>query len=183
MRERLDAFFRPQARNWAGAEGEFNRGGQTVRDPKSGSTISDRLARSHLVSDREAPTLRESVLLLTVVNHPALIQDEHDEISSVGFENRELQRVWSDMLGVSATAGTRLTREFMSERLGEHGFASLIRNLDQQIRNARLWVATEEVAIEDAREAYRQALAFHKHSKELRSQKTERLATARRSTT
>jgi DNA primase len=49
----------------------------------------------------------------------------------------------------------------------------LIQALEQQIRNARLWIATEQAAMEDAREGYRQALAFHKRAKALRWQKIE----------
>ncbi|KQV64454.1 DNA primase [Rhizobium sp. Root1220] len=184
MRDRLNGFFQPQFQNRGNDRRNFERGGGQNKGrgnegPRgarvSGGGISERLARSGLVrGHQETPALRESVLALTVVNHPALMQDEYDEIASIDYDSRELQRLWSGMLGAAAAvAGPHLTREYLIERLEEQGFAGLIQGLEQQIRNARLWIATEEAAMEDAREGYRQALAFHKRAKALRWQKIE----------
>lgn len=184
MRDRLNGFFQPQFQNRSNERRNFERGGGQNKGRAndgqrgarvSGSGISDRLARSGLVrGHQDLPALRESVLALTVVNHPALMQDEYDEIASIDYDSRELQRLWSGMLGAAAAvAAPHLTREYLIERLEELGFAELIRSLEQQIRNARLWIATEEAAMEDAREGYRQALAFHKRAKALRWHKIE----------
>ncbi|MEX2740857.1 DNA primase [Rhizobium mongolense] len=182
IRDRLNAFFQPQFQN-RGERRSFDRGGrpggrggQEARGARiSGGGVSERLARSGLVrGHQEIPALRESVLALTIVNHPALMQDEYDEIASIDYDNRELQRLWSGVLGAAAAvAGPHLTREYLIERLEEQGFGALLKSLEQQIRNARLWIATEEAAMEDAREGYRQALAFHKRAKALRWQKIE----------
>jgi DNA primase len=100
--------------------------------------------------------------------------DDYDEIAAIEYDSRELQRLWSAMLGAAAAvAGPHLTREYLTERLEFEGFGPLIKSLDQQVRNARLWIATEEAAMEDAREGYRQALASHKRAKALRRQKIE----------
>jgi len=184
MRDRLNGFFQPHFQNRGNERRSFDRGGgqsrgrgnEGPRGPRlSGGGISDRLARSGLVrGHQETPALRESVLALTVINHPALMQDEYDEIASIDYDNRELQRLWSVMLGAAAAvAGPHLTREHLLERMEEQGFGSLLQGLEQQIRNARLWIATSEAAMEDAREGYRQALAFHKRAKALRFQKIE----------
>jgi DNA primase len=184
MRDRLNGFFQPQFQNRSNERRGFDRGtgqsrgrgGEGARGPRlSGGGISDRLARSGLVrGHQETPALRESVLALTVINHPALMQDEYDEIASIDYDNRELQRLWSVMLGAAAAvAGPHLTREYLLERMEEQGFGPLLQGLEQQIRNARLWIATSEAAMEDAREGYRQALAFHKRAKALRFQKIE----------
>jgi len=184
MRDRLNGFFQPQFQNRSNERRSFDhgagqsrgRGGEGARGPRlSGGGISDRLARSGLVrGHQETPALRESVLALTVINHPALMQDEYDEIASIDYDNRELQRLWSVMLGAAAAvAGPHLTREYLLERMEEQGFGPLLQGLEQQIRNARLWIATSEAAMEDAREGYRQALAFHKRAKALRFQKIE----------
>ncbi|QPB18273.1 DNA primase [Rhizobium sp. 007] len=182
IRDRLNAFFQPQFQN-RGERRSFDRGGrpggrggQEARGARiSGGGVSERLARSGLVrGHQEIPALRESVLALTIVNHPALMKDEYDEIASIDYDNRELQRLWSGVLGAAAAvAGPHLTREYLIERLEEQGFGALLKSLEQQIRNARLWIATEEAAMEDAREGYRQALAFHKRAKALRWQKIE----------
>lgn len=184
IRDRLNAFFQPQFQNRGGERRSFERGSgpgrrggqQDARGARiAGGGVSERLARSGLVrGHQDIPALRESVLALTIVNHPALMQDEYDEIASIDYDNRELQRLWSGVLGAAAAvAGPHLTREYLIERLEEQGFGTLLKSLEQQIRNARLWIATEEAAMEDAREGYRQALAFHKRAKALRWQKIE----------
>ncbi|MHB0952624.1 MAG: DNA primase [Allorhizobium sp.] len=184
VRDRLNAFFQP-------ASGSRNdRRGGFERNPRSGpgrpgapttgfagrgtGGISDRLARSSMVKgNQDQQTLRESVLALTVINHPQLLQDEYDEIAAIDYESRELQRLWSALLTVAAGAGAHLARDHLLARLEEQGFSPLIKSLDQQIRNARLWTATEIAAGEDAREGYRQALSLHKRSKALKKQRLE----------
>lgn len=192
VRERLNALFRPQ---YGGGQAF---GGQTARGPGRGQgrgpgggngngggfakggnqgssrsmNVSDRLARTGVVRGyQELPALREVVLAITIVNHPQLLLEEYDEIAAIEFENRDLQRFWSAMLPVAATAGPHLSRDYLLEKLGAQGFEPLVSALNQQVRNARLWIATEKAAIEDAREGYRQALSLHKRTKALRFEK------------
>jgi DNA primase len=196
MRDRLNTFFAPvragrdnrqgysdqggfsgrgnqQGRGQGGANG---RGGQGQNFGGAGRSVgvSDRLARSGLVRGyQDLPALREVVLAITIVNHPQLLLDEYDEIAAIDFENRDLQRFWSAMLPAAATAGANLSREYLMERLSAQGFEPLVTALDLQVRNARLWIATQQAAPEDAREGYRQALSLHKRTKALRFQKME----------
>ncbi|WP_137136303.1 DNA primase [Rhizobium sp. FKY42] len=192
VRERLNALFRPQygggqgfggqafggqpqrgqgRRPGSGAGGGFGNKGQAAGSSR-GMSVSDRLARTGVVRGyRELPALREVVLAITIVNHPQLLLEEYDEIAAIDFENRDLQRFWSAMLPVAATAGPHLSRDYLLEKLSAQGFEQLVAALDQQVRNARLWIATEQAAIEDAREGYRQALSLHKRTKALRFEK------------
>ncbi|MDK4738703.1 DNA primase [Rhizobium sp. CB3060] len=187
MRDRLNGLFQPQFQRGGNQQGRgFSRDGNgrnfggrggpgRDRQPANNVTASDRLTRSGMIKGhQDIPGLRESVLALTIVNHPLLLQDEYDEIAAIDYESRELQRLWSALLGTAAAmAGPQLNRERLLEQLEEQGFAALLKSLDQQVRNARLWTATEEAATEDAREGYRQALALHKRSKALRWHKIE----------
>ena len=122
---------------------------------------------------RDQPTLRESVMALSIVNHPELLAREYDEIAAIDYENRDLQRLWAAVLGITAASGTRLTRALMLEELETQGFAGLVTALDLQVRGAGLWTATPEAAYEDAADAFLQALSLHKRSKALRWQKIE----------
>jgi DNA primase len=190
VRDRLNAFFQPSQGGRGERRGAFepgNRGGRGGQSGQGrfggrapgpsaggGGAISDRLARSGLVKGhQDQPALRESVLALTVVNHPQLLQDEYDEIAAIDYEHRDLQKLWSSLLTAAAGAGAGLSREILLQRLEEQGHGGVIKALDQQIRNARLWTATEIAAAEDAREGYRQALSLHKRSKALRRQRIE----------
>ena len=179
MRERLNTFFRPAQRQ--GGNGNFagnrpgrggGRGGPQGNAAPTG--ISDRLARSALVRGaQELPALRESVLALTVVNHPGLLFSDYDEIAIIEYENRDLQRLWSSLLGIAGAVGARLDRDRLIEELEAAGFDTLLKGLEQQIRNSRLWTATAEAAPEDAREGYLQALALHKRTRALLWQRRE----------
>ncbi|NSZ17356.1 DNA primase [Agrobacterium vitis] len=194
VRDRLYGFFQGQSAGRAG-RGNFERGGGgfTGNRPgngrfqngaggrgvpggqRPGSTVaSDRLTRSGMVSrSHDQPSLRESVLALTIVNHPQLLQEDYDEISCIDFDSRDLQRLWPAVLTAVAQTGAQLTREDLYERLMSAGFDTLLKALDQQIRNARLWTATTVAALEDAREGYTQALSLHKRAKALRRQRIE----------
>lgn len=185
IRDRLNGFFSPAPRGGGNDRRQgFQRGNggrpgqnsppQGPRAAARGMGISDRLSQSGLVRGyRDLPALRESVLALTIVNHPQLLLEEYDEIAAIDFENRELQRFWGAMLPAAATAGINLSPAYLVQRLSAEGFDVLLKALDQQVRNARLWTATEAAAMEDAREGYRQALSLHKRTKALRVQKSE----------
>jgi DNA primase len=191
MRDRLNSLFQPNRGNAQGQNSgggfrrDFQRGGQRPGErgnnqgrggPQSGRGLgaSDRLVQSGLVrGHRDLPALRESVLALTIFHHPQLLLQEYDEISSVEFESRDLQRLWSCLLTLAGRAGQNLSVEGLREQLEENGFTDLLKAMNQQVRNARLWTATEAADPQDALQAYRQTRALHSRNKELRWQKVE----------
>jgi DNA primase len=177
MRDRLNAFFRPQFASSGGGDRRNagqRRGGGRGMPPVKSTLASQSLSGSGMVKGHHSqPALRESVLALTVANHPGLLLSEYDEVSTILYENRELQRLWPVLLGTAAALGPKLSRELLMEELERQGFASLIASLEQQVRNARLWTATAEAAEEDARDGYLQTMALHKRTKALSRQKVE----------
>jgi len=183
VRDRLNAFFQGSQRNnnkrepfQRGERSQGRNGNKFEQKTQTGVTnISERLARSGMVrGHRELPPLRESVLALTIANHPQLLLEDYDAISAIEFDNKDLQRFWSALLGGTASfAGPHLNRDSLAEYLRDHELEPMLKSLDQQIRNARLWTATEDAAPEDARESFRQVLALHNRSKALRRQKIE----------
>jgi DNA primase len=178
MRDRLNTFFRPAQRQGGGTFSGNRQGKGGGRNAPQGNAaptgISDRLMRSALVRGaQELPALRESVLALTVVNHPGLLFSDYDEIAVIEYENRDLQRLWSALIGIAGAIGTRLERDRLIEELEAVGFDTVLKTLEQQVRNSRLWTATVEAAPEDAREGYLQALALHKRTRALLWQRRE----------
>jgi DNA primase len=183
VRDRLYAFFQAagpkvqQARrnNFQGrGQGQGRGGPPPPSTPSMSAPISDRLVRSGLVAGyRSLPSLRESALALTIVNHPALFFEEYDELAHIEFDNRDMQRFWQALMSVAGASGPALTRDELITALEVQGFETLLGNLDQQIRFARLWTASEHAAIEDAREGFRQALALSKRSRALVHQRRE----------
>ncbi len=90
------------------------------------------------------------MLAITVINHPQILFEDYDEIAAREFDNRDLQRLWSAVLGAAASIGSRLNHEMLTDALAASGHGALVASLDQQVRNSRLWSATAEAAIEDA---------------------------------
>ncbi|MGQ3294302.1 MAG: DNA primase, partial [Shinella sp.] len=178
MRDRLNTFFRPVQRQGSGNFSGNRQGKGGARNAPQGNAaptgVSDRLMRSALVRGaQELPALRESVLALTVVNHPGLLFSDYDEIAIIEYENRDLQRLWSALIGIAGAIGARLERDRLIEELEAAGFDTVLKTLEQQVRNSRLWTATVEAAPEDAREGYLQALALHKRTRALLWQRRE----------
>lgn len=184
MRDRLYAFFgrsgsRSNRRMGSGGNdsGQSYRGGGGrnagvgTRDPLGG--VSDRLAQSAMVRGSTGlPSLRETVLVMTVVNHPRMLVEDFDELSTLDFDDKNLTSIWRTLLDCTARYST-IDREGVLAALSAQGFDELVGRLSTQIRNARIWTATEEAAAEDAWEAYRQALALHQRTRALKWQKLE----------
>ncbi|WP_248448352.1 DNA primase [Sinorhizobium meliloti] len=190
MRDRLNAFLqgsapfrgerRPFERGGRQAGRQGGRGWSPAPNPVMGAAVEAGTAGSSKLNQMlkaggslRPPVLRESVLALTIVNHPQLLFDEYDEIATIEFDHRDLQRCWAAVLNAAAANGLRLTRETLMEQLEAEGFSALIGALDQQVRYARLWTATAAAAPEDAREGYLQALTLHRRTKALLWQKRE----------
>jgi len=192
MRDRMQTFFggaprygnREQGKSGGGSfgRGGFERGGGRGGRPGEGRggggnparmTVSERLTQSGLVRGHGAmPSLRETVLVMTVANHPQMLHDEFDELAALEFDDKGLMRVWQVMLD-AASVGGRFDRERLYAALEADGQGAFIARLEAQIRNARIWTATVEAAAEDAREGYSQALALHKRTRDLKWQKAE----------
>jgi DNA primase len=191
MRDRLKAFFGGGGYGYGGREqgkrGNFERGkydrersgeggrggGRPGGASAHGVAVSERLAQSGMVRGHGVlPSLRETVLVMTVANHPQMLHDEFDELAALEFEDKGLMRVWQVMLD-AASVGGRFDRERLFAALEADGQGDFIARLESHVRNARIWTATVEAAAEDAREGYHQALALHKRTRALKWQKAE----------
>ena len=182
MRDRLAAFLdgnRPAGGSY-GKGGGFQRDGDRRRQAAGRGAKADRrvamtnlLARSTMVRGQsELPTPRESMLALTLINHPELLIAEFDEVSAIEFENRQLGIILEQLLELCA-GGASPDRESAMGHLAGGGHEDFVARLKQQIRYTRDWTASEEAAFEDAREGFIQALALYKRSRALKQQKNE----------
>lgn len=187
MRDRLYTFFssaRSSGQNRRQGSGRNdgqqnyrgNSGGRNAAAGGAGGSIggiSDRLAQSALVrGSTNLPSLRETVLVMTVVNHPQMLAEDFDELSTLDFDDKALTRIWRTLLDCTARIGGA-DRDSVLTALADQEMSELVDRLSAQIRNARVWTATEEAAAEDAWEAYRQALALHRRTRALKWQKLE----------
>lgn len=188
IRDRLSAFFENSGSGSSGRrngaprgddkwQGFRNNGGRAGagRAGKAAKRhiISDKLARSTMVRGASAlPALRETFLVFTLINHPELLTSEFDEVGNIEFDNKQLTILLEQLLAMCSD-GLSLEREAVLQRLYDQGHEQFIGQLSQQIRYAREWTSTPQAALEDAYEAFVQALALYKRSRALRQQKNE----------
>jgi DNA primase len=175
VRERIQQFFGSNQRSNNNARGnnqnsfgQQNGYGQRGRGAASGRfAVSDSLARSVLVKTTSAaPPLRETAILMTLFNHPRLIEEDFETVVRLEFSHPDLKRFHAAMLNAMAehhvANGTEMRKAMVDTN---HG--ALIEALEALTRRARMWTATAEAAEEDALEALKQAIHLHQRASTL----------------
>ncbi|WP_336056908.1 DNA primase [Nitratireductor sp. CH_MIT9313-5] len=162
LREKVVNFFGStnQRRGKGGGEryGKRSGGGgaQAGRLP-----MSESLARSALIRKAGASMpVREAVLVLTMVNHPALIDEFFDALERLELSSRELARLRAGILDAVAH-DVPAERDAMLEALAASNLDQIVEQAEVLARRARQWPALADAADEDAREAFLQALHLH----------------------
>lgn len=180
VRDRIQQFFGSNQRsnnnrrdgdqrgNGQNGYGNQNGYGQRGRGAASGRlAVSDSLARSVLVKTTSAaPPLRETAILMTLFNHPRLIEEDFETVVRLEFSHPDLKRFHSAMLNAMAEHHVVDGLE-MRKAMAEAGHGTLIEALEALVRRARMWTATAEAAEEDALEALRQAVHLHQRASTL----------------
>ncbi|MBA8880473.1 DNA primase [Phyllobacterium myrsinacearum] len=180
VRDRIQQFFGSNQRgnnnrrdgdqrgNGQNGYGGQNSYGQRGRGAASGRlAVSDSLARSVLVKTTSAaPPLRETAILMTLFNHPRLIEEDFETVVRLEFSHPDLKRFHSAMLNALAEHHVVDGVE-MRKAMTEAGHGTLIEALEALARRARMWTATAEAAEEDALEALRQAVHLHQRASTL----------------
>jgi DNA primase len=118
--------------------------------------------------------LREAQILLTLVNHPALLARRVEDLVELEFEGRDAGRLRN---ALTALAGEPFEDAGqMAAGLEVMGLGPELARLRAMDAVASLWCVAPEAAEEDAEQALRQALALHRRAralhKELKSAET-----------
>ena len=170
MRERVQAFF--------GREG----GNRRERGPNAGGAgrgrqaagrlaVTESLARSALVRSGGGPLpLRETAMLVAMVNHPMLLDDYFEAFEAMSPAHPELKRLHGALLDAMAH-GVAHERPALVEALAGGGLGAVWERAVHHCRGLGLWPALEQAAPQDAREAFSQAAALHARASELQRQR------------
>lgn len=168
MRERVQAYFgssRTEKRPW-----QENRPWQEAGPSGRGRTahaagrlaVSPSLARSALVRQSAGTMpLRETVILVSLVNHPGLIDENFDAVERLDFPHPDLKSLHGGLLDAVAHDAAA-TREAVVGWLTQAGLEPAWEAAEALVRRARQWPALAEAARDDAREAFLQALHLHR---------------------
>ena len=184
MRDRVQAFF--GAQRPARGRGEGRQGGGAQRnwtDRRRGGAaeasgrlaVSDSLARSALVKSGASMPLRETAIVVAIINHPQLLDQHFDTVERIEMSHPELRRLRDVAVDVAAHAA-HPDRAAMLAAIGARGLAASWDKAEGLMRRARQWTALAEAAPEDAGEAFLQTLHLHRSAgflhKELRAAET-----------
>jgi DNA primase len=160
LRERMRSFFglneRPRQPGERTATSGYAKPGQA----KGRFAVSENLTRSALVRGPQAGVaLREAAILMMAVNHPALIEEDFAAFTEIEMPNGDLQSLHSAILSVLAVAD--LSGGGLGKLLTGSGQGPTLDVLATLVARSQLWVAMPDAALEDVREAWRQALHLH----------------------
>lgn len=158
MRERVAAFFGRSSRQ--GAPGRQERGqGRGERRPGR-LLVSDRLARSPIVArGLKAPSLRESAVLVALVNFPSLLDHESERILALEFDSEAARLLHSSLLDIHVH-GRDGSRAEVMEALAERGLAAIVEQLTDKLKGVYSWPFVEGAAFEDAAASFSQTLSI-----------------------
>lgn len=164
MRERVKTFFgapviaRPRfEKRQVGRDrrqgGQFAKGGEAGQMPHTES-----LTRSGMVKRANAAmTVREAAIIVALINHPALADEQFEHAEFLEFAHPDLRLLHGVLLDVMAHkfAGRR---EDVISAIEAAGLAEQWEQALVLVRRARMWPVLEEAALGDARDAFLQAL-------------------------
>ncbi len=174
--ERVTAFFGPPPRERRQGRGERGRAPRSGRygdrfpsarpQPYGGIPVSERLRQSTLITGRAAYPLREVVLVMTMVNHPALLAAHLDDFAHTELTQPALDRLRGAVLEI-VSHGEAADGEGLRAALSAGPLGELIRRLDGQIAAAGYWEAAPAAADSDAGEGWLQALTLQRRERTL----------------
>lgn len=164
MRERAQAFFgaRREPANQRGDKRAFGQGG---RGQASGRMpVSDRLAHSALVrSAGPVMPLREATIVVALANHAALLEAYFDQAASMDLEHPELRQLLAALLDIVATGEPHGPAE-VATGFEARGLAETWSRAVLLVKGAHQWPALADATLDDAREAFVQALHLQRSS-------------------
>ena len=168
MRERVQAFFgSPRGgppRGGGGQGGAWTRGGKVAAGRLA---VSESLARSALVKRAGGVMpLREATIVVALVNQPPLIDLYFDEVERLELTHAELRKLHAALIDALAH-GVEHTREALLAWIEAAGLGEAWTRAVEHLKSSYLWTALEGAALDDARDAFAQALHLHRSTRSL----------------
>lgn len=166
--EKLKAFFAPlrqigregwrsgrPAYGQSGAYGYPARG--TPRLVVSDTLRNSRLLRSGTVADASP---REAAIILTLVNHPVLVEQQFEALAALDCETPVARKVLGDILAL-AVRHHDISAEDLLSALGVRGHGPALQRMSETLAGQGVWQVAPETALADAETGLSHALALH----------------------
>lgn len=170
--EKLQAFFAPiRPQRWDERSGGGGRGRRSAPSVGRGSpkvVVSDTLRNSRLLKGARGGevTAREAAILLTLVNHPALVEARIETLAELDLPSPAARAVLSTIVDL-VTHDHDISAERLVGALGLRGHAPVLDRMKETLLRQGVWQFAADVADGDAETGLRHALALHYKSIEL----------------
>jgi DNA primase len=130
--------------------------------------VSDTLRNSRLVKPGLAadPSPREAVILMSLINHPALAEERLESIAHLEFGSPGARKLFAALLDL-IMADHDISGADVKAALGARGFGPAIEKMDNLLKGQGIWQVGAEIANLDAQTGLTHALALHYKSVEL----------------
>jgi len=124
--------------------------------------VSQQLAASPLMrGPRTAMPLREALILQTVLNHPWLLHDHLEELSSLAFRHNDAERLKGAIIDGFAQEASP-DAEILRAGLIRRGFADMLERLAVAVTTPAVWGAEPAAAPADVLITWQQLVALHR---------------------
>jgi DNA primase len=104
---------------------------------------------------------RERLIVLTLINHPQLLDPFFDEFANIDFSVRALDSLRRELLDVAALRGA-LDRDALKDHFSSRGFGPELARLETQAKRLNEWFLSAGAALDDARTGLSQMIALHR---------------------
>jgi DNA primase len=171
--EKLKAFFAParqgrfEPRGGGPAYGQGKSYGQSgaYGYPARGTprlVVSDTLRNSRLLkpSAVSEATPREAAIILSLVNHPTLVEEKFETLAALDFETPAAHKVLSEILAL-VVRHHDISPGDLKSALGVRGYGEALDRMARVLNQQGVWQITSETAQIDAETGLSHALALH----------------------
>ncbi|MEX1036592.1 MAG: DNA primase [Sneathiella sp.] len=161
FKDRLWQAFRPKGQS---PRREFYNSGDRNRFGRFANQRGDsRLLRnsSHHTPIVAAGGRREELILLTVVNHPGIMENHYDTLASLQFTSPQLDRLRRAIIDI-ATVEASLDYTDMAHHLAKRKLSEQVKGLQGPTTKSLDWFVDPAAAYEDALSAWLHIVARHK---------------------
>lgn len=147
----------------AGAFSSRNNG--FFNNRQGGSDVSEKLRSNPLTArnyGRVQASLipRDVVLVITMLNHPALLADHLEGFADLSFKNVLLRTIQSALLD-GLSEGQEVSAAAMREKLVARGLGEQVSILENAAKSLPMWQISPDAPDSDAEIGWKQALALH----------------------
>jgi len=134
--------------------------------PNRPMSVSPALTRSAIFTESGATlAARETQILLTLVNHPALLDRYAEHLATLEFVSSDGDKLRHCLLELAGETFSR--SDDLRSALRERGMTAILERHDKLTAVAALWCVRATAAPEDAETALAQSLALHRRSRAL----------------